>query len=364
MVKNQKDMNIVNKQTLNDLRFIHNNYYGKNFLKNKKILITGAGGFVGYYLSLYLIKYKKELKINKILLTDIKIKNILPKINFFKNTTNFAIKKFDVIKDDINKLIPNDINVIIHAASVASPTKYRKEPLQTADANVIGLRKILEFAKKNEKVKILYFSSSEIYGDPDIKNIPTKEAYNGNVSTTGPRACYDEAKRYCETLAYIFNKKFKTKISIVRPFNNFGPGMNISDLRLPSDMAKSILNKKKIFLFSNGSPKRSFCYIADAVVGYLEALSYKTFEIFNIGNTKEMSVLQFAKLFSRASNKIYKYTPKIIFKKNKDKDYLINNPNRRSPDISKARKLLKYHPKINTYNGIVNYLKFLKENNR
>ena len=115
------------------------------------------------------------------------------------------------------------------------------------------------------------------------------------------RACYDEAKRYCETLAYIFNKKFKTKISIVRPFNNFGPGMNISDLRLPSDMAKSILNKKKIFLFSNGSPKRSFCYIADAVVGYLEALSYKKFEIFNIGNTKEMSVLQFAKLPNKRS---------------------------------------------------------------
>jgi FlaA1/EpsC-like NDP-sugar epimerase len=130
MVTNQKDMNIVNKQTLNDLKFIHNNYYGKNFLKNKKILITGAGGFVGYYLSLYLIKYKKELKIKKILLTDIKIKNILPKIKFFKKTANIAIKKFDVIKDNIIETVNTYImNIIKNYCLLQSNDQYKPEDI-------------------------------------------------------------------------------------------------------------------------------------------------------------------------------------------------------------------------------------------
>ena len=225
---------------------------------------------------------------------------------------------------------------------------------------MIGLWKILNYCK-NKKTKIFYFSSSEVYGDPVRNQIPTKETYNGNVNILGPRACYDESKRFCETLCLEYSKKYKNlKIVIVRPFNNFGPGMEINDARLPADIAKQVLNKKNIILYSDGSPKRTFCYISDAIVGYLSALSYDKFDVFNIGSTEEISIKQFANLFKKASKKILKFNPNIIYKKHKDTNYLEDNPNRRCPNLLKSKIKLKYAPKIKLYKGIEKYLNFLK----
>lgn len=343
-----------------DIKYINKHFVNKEIFKKKKILITGSNGFICHMLQNYLIFYQDKLKFKKLFLTDIHSKPLNKGIDNKK----IFYKKFDVVKNNLSNSFKENFDIIIHAASIASPTFYRKFPLETADANVIGLRKILEYSKNNKLSRILYFSSSEVYGSPDKNNIPTKENYNGNISTIGPRACYDEAKRYCETLCYIFNKKYKTPVRIVRPFNNYGPGMKMNDSRLPADLANSIYNKKSITLYSKGNDTRTFCYIADAVVGYLKALSYKNFEIFNIGNDDiEISVNHFAIKFAYYSSKINNFKPKILFKKNKDKEYLINNPNRRCPDINKAKKLINFKPRINLDDGIQRYLRFIKEIN-
>ena len=197
-------------------------------------------------------------------------------------------------------------------ASIASPTFYRKHPIETLDANIWGLRKILDFYKNKEIKGILMFSSSEVYGDPDSKNIPTTEKYLGNVSSIGPRACYDESKRFSETLCYLYAQKFGMPISMVRPFNNYGPGMSIRDKRVPADFALAILKNNDITIFSDGSPTRTFCYVTDAIVGYLKALTYGKFDIFNIGIDKpEISIYELAKIYKEKGNLIFNYDKKI-----------------------------------------------------
>ena len=354
MKKNFTNMTNREKIINEDLKFIKNNNFKKKFFHKKKILIIGAEGFIGFYLKKYFIKFFNKLKLRNIYFADLKY-NKKKKI-----TKNIFDIKFDITKDKIEN-IDSNFDIIIHAATIASPYYYRKKPLLTADSNVIGIRKVLEYSKsKKSKVKILYFSTSEIYGDPDKKNIPTSEDYRGNVTCVGPRACYDESKRYAETLCYIFANYYKIPVIVVRPFNNYGPGLKVSDKRLPADLAKSIINKKNIQIFSNGSPTRSFCYIADAISGFLNALSYPKYSVFNIGNDKEeVSVKQISLLYKKIAQSLLGYDTKILFKKNKDKNYLIDNPQRRCPDLTKTKKLLKYKPKIDLINGIKKYILFL-----
>ncbi len=346
----------MNSQLKFDLNYINNNFKNKNLFKNKNVLITGFNGFIGYELSNYLIYFKKKLQINYLYLTDIKFKK------FTVHDKKIIFKKFDVINQNLEAVIKKKIDIIIHAASFASPIKYRKKPVETIESNVIGLTKLLKYSKKKKIDRLLYFSSSEIYGSPDKKNIPTAETYNGNVATIGPRACYDESKRFCETLCYTYNEKYGVPVRIVRPFNNYGPGLKTNDGRLPADIAKNIIDKKNLIIHSDGKPTRTFCYISDAIVGYLKALSFKKFEIFNIGNdAEEINVKNFSKKFLKVSNSMFdtKNNIKIIFKKSDEKNYLKDNPTRRRPNLEKAKKLLNYNPKISLEKGLYNYLNFL-----
>lgn len=345
---------------IKDLNYIYRNNKTNLFFKNKIILITGAGGFLGSYFSNFFCYFHKELNIKKIILNDLNIgkvkKNLLiiPKKKcIFSNS--------DITKANSKLFKTNKIDIIIHAASIASPTYYRKFPLETAEANVDGLKNLLNLSLKRKIKRILYFSSSEIYGNPDSKNIPTKETYNGNVSSMGPRACYDESKRFGETLCYIYNQKYNLPIRIVRPFNNYGPFLGKDDKRLPSDLLNKFLKNKNIILYSDGKPKRTFCYVADAICGYLKALVYKKFDVFNIGNNdEEISVLKFTKIFKKIAEKNIKYNGKIIFKKSMDKKYLTHNPLRRKPCLKKSKKILLYNPKIKLEAGLTNYLKYYK----
>jgi UDP-glucuronate decarboxylase len=190
---------------------------------------------------------------------------------------------------------------VIHAASIASPTFYRQYPIETMDANVNGLRHLLDQARRQAAsvspvAGFLFFSSSEIYGDPTPENIPTPETYWGNVSCTGPRACYDESKRYGETLCVNFAAVHHLPLKVARPFNNYGPGLKISDRRVIPDFAQDILQGRDIVMLSDGSPRRTFCYVADAVIGYFKILIRgRSGEAYNIGaEAPEISMAELA----------------------------------------------------------------------
>lgn len=339
----------------------------KDRLRNSTILLTGCGGFLGYYFMHFFSHYADELQIKRI----IALENFLTGTkDWLTNLVNsdperIELHEFNVITDEIEQ-VPGaaDADIIIHMASIASPTFYRIYPIETVDANITGLRRLLDFYAQKEIKGFLFFSSSEIYGDPFPEFIPTKEDYRGNVATIGPRACYDEAKRFGETLCYLFAQKYNMPIGIARPFNNYGPGMNINDKRLPADFAKAVIEDRDLEILSDGTPTRTFCYISDAINGYLKVLLHGQFDVFNIGMDKpELSVKAFANIFEEQGKEIFNYKGKISFSESADKEYLTDNPNRRCPDISKARKVLNYNPTVTVEGGIKRYLAFLKINN-
>lgn len=349
-----------------DLHYIYSELSRTDLDKfsNRYILITGSAGFIGYYMLNFLCRYGKELNVRGITALDsLKmeqvgwIKDLQQEYGFLKYYS------FDISKDDINKIPEIELcDSIVHMASIASPTFYRQHPLKTIDANVWGLRKLLDYFSQRDIKGFLNFSSSEVYGDPDQSRVPMNEEYFGNVAINGPRACYDEAKRFGETLCYVFNKEFNMKIVSVRPFNNYGPGMRLNDARAPADFANSVVSSKPIVIYSDGSSTRTFTYISDAIVGYLKALYYGKFDYFNIGmDHPEITIQKLAQIFAISGEKVFGIKTEILFAENKDKEYTTNNPKRRSPDISKARRLLNFNPKITIDEGVERYMKFLKE---
>lgn len=336
----------------------------KEKLQGATILITGCGGFLGYYFMNFFQSKGEKLGVKKVIGLDNFMLGKPAWIEALEADSRFSIKKFDIIKDAISD-VPEaaEADYIIHMASIASPTFYRKYPIETLDANVWGLRSLLEFYKEKGIRGFLFFSSSELYGDPDAAHIPTSEEYRGNVSATGPRACYDEAKRFGETMCMLFAQKFNLPIGVARPFNNYGPGMRITDKRVPADFAKAVYEGDDIVILSSGSPTRTFCYIADAIVGYLKVMLYGSYDYFNIGMDKpEISVKELADIYAAAGEEIFNYKGKVCYQTSEDKDYLTNNPERRCPIIDKAREKLGYAPSIAVADGVRRFLQFIKEN--
>lgn len=360
---------VTSKVIESDLRFIHKSIRNEiPLLNSKSLVITGCGGFLGRYLSTYFTYFSHELDLKRIVCID-NFKNGIPAwlIELQENSPKgfLEIYKKDVTDSEFSTFISKQkANYFIHAASIASPTFYREFPLETAKANTLGWNNLLDGALKNNNlVNLLYFSSSEIYGNPDKSNIPTSETYNGNVSCSGPRACYDESKRYGETLSWIYRSQYSMPVTVVRPFNNYGPGMPMNDKRLPADLAASIIYNRDIELYSNGSPTRTFCYVSDAIIGYIKALLIGVNETFNIGSdSPEISVLTLANIFAQAGQENFGYSKEVLMKENEDKNYLADNPQRRCPDISKARSLLKYEPSITLERGVRKYLQYCHEN--
>lgn len=326
------------------------------------ILITGSAGFIGFYLTKFFQRFRAKLQLKKIICLD----NFMlgrPAWQESISDAHFAFEKFDIISDDVSE-IPDatEANFVIHMASIASPTFYRLHPLETIDANIWGLRRLLNFYRDKNLTGLLFFSSSEIYGDPLPEFVPTDEEYNGNVSCTGPRSCYDESKRFGETLCKYFAQVHGLPIGVVRPFNNYGPGMKLDDKRVPADFAKNVLEGNDITILSNGAPKRTFCHIADAAAGYLKILLHGRYDYFNIGMDKpEISIAELAEIYRTAGAELFDYRGKVNYAVSNDKDYLTNNPQRRCPVLDKARRILHYEPKIFVDEGVRRFLTFLKE---
>jgi nucleoside-diphosphate-sugar epimerase len=344
-----------------DLAYICKNLSEEfSVLSGKKLLITGGAGFLGYYLVQSVLHWNQvHPTAAPIHLTiyDNYIRGIPDWLTNLSGDPNLVL-----VKHDITNPLPGDIpdfHFIIHAASIASPTFYRKYPIETMDANVNGLRYLLEYclkqkSKGNPVEGFLFYSTSEIYGDPSPENIPTPETYRGNVSCTGPRACYDESKRYGETLCVNFAHQYGLPIKAARPFNNYGPGLKITDRRVLPDFARDIFDGRDIILLSDGSPTRTFCYIADAIVGYYKILvKGHPGEAYNIGvESPEISMANLAERVVDLARDLFDYTGKVVRQTSSDQDYLVDNPNRRCPIIAKARQHLGYNPSISVDEGL------------
>ncbi len=329
-------------------------------LSGRRVLITGGAGFLGYYLVQTLLHWNGTHPAHHpigITVYDNYSRGIPGWLQAVENDPQLTL-----VKHDITCPLPANIEefaYIIHAASIASPIYYRLHPIETMDANVNGLRYLLEYCRNRQQTGdpvegFLYYSTSEIYGDPTPENIPTPETYRGNVSCTGPRACYDESKRYGETLCVNFAQQFGLPVKIARPFNNYGPGLKISDRRVLPDFARDVLNDRNIVLLSDGSPKRTFCYIADAIVGYYKILVCgRPGESYNIGvETPEISMKELAERVVDLARELFGYEGEVITQVSQDKAYLVDNPSRRCPVITKARNELGYEPSISIDDGL------------
>lgn len=353
-----------NAITKGDLERIHNAVANRQGWEDAILVMTGCAGFLGYYLMLYLTYHAAELGIRKIIGLD---SFLLGKPLWLSQLAEafpdlFCPRVFDISRDRLEDVEgAREARYVIHGAGIASPMFYRQYPVETIDANVWGLRRLLDFYHDADGLEgLLFFSSSEIYGDPDPRFIPTNEEYRGNVACFGPRACYDESKRFGETLCHVFAETYQMPIVIARSFNNYGPGMRLGDKRLPADLAKSIVEGRDLTVFSDGSPTRTFCYASDAVIGYLLCLLHGEYDYFNIGiDGAEITVSELAEIYRAAGAEIFGYRGQIKYEKSADPKYLTDNPNRRCPDITKARTKLGYNPSIGVEEGVRRYLQFL-----
>ena len=341
-------------------------------LAGKRLLITGGAGFLGYYLVQAALHWNRGAGSTgpiKVTVFDNLARGAPPWLG--QRDAEGAI---ELIRHDITKPLPRgmaDYAFIIHAAGIASPTFYRAHPIETMDANVNGLRRLLDHARdqadRGRPVEgFLFMSSSEIYGDPPPEHIPTPETYRGNVSCTGPRACYDESKRFGETLCVNFCHHFGIPVSIARPFNNYGPGLKITDRRVLPDFARNIVERTDVVLLSDGSSTRTFCYVEDAVVGYYKVLTKGSAgEPYNIGTEEpEISMSELADKLARLGTELLGYKGRVVRRISPEEDYLVDNPSRRCPDIQKARAELGYEPQVTLDDGLRRSLLWYSENQR
>ncbi len=330
-------------------------------MSGKDLLITGGAGFLGYYLVQAPLAWNDanpELDPIRVTVHD----NFLRGVPGWLSALDSPALR--TVTRDVLAPMPEDeprFDWIIHAASIASPIFYRQFPIETMDANVDGLRLILDHMKEradgpNPVEGFLFFSTSEIYGDPQPEHIPTPETYRGNVSATGPRACYDESKRYGETLCVNFAQQYNLPIGIARPFNNYGPGLKIDDGRVLPDFVRNVLNGEDIVMLSDGLATRTFCYVADSVTGYYLILGNAVDnpgEPFNIGTqTPEINMRELADRVVALGAELFGYSGQVVQKTSDDPEYLTDNPNRRSPIIEKAQRLLGYDSTINIDDGL------------
>ena len=313
----------------------------------KTILVTGGTGFIGSNLCNKLC----EKKSNYIVCLDnnytgrmSNISNLLsdstPNIEFIKHDiTESLVELFDSFKE-IERF-----DEIYHLASPASPPAYQREPIKTIQTGVIGTMNVLDLAVKHNS-RILFTSTSEIYGDPEIS--PQVEEYWGNVNTIGIRSCYDESKRMAETLMIEYKRKYRLDIRIVRIFNTYGPKMDPQDGRVVSNFINQCLENKPITIYGDGSQTRSFCYIDDMVRGLTMMMANKkTTGPINFGNPNELTIKDIAqKIQEKVSKKIG--TSTVI----KYQELPQDDPKKRNPDITKAKSIIGWRPKIDLDEGL------------
>ena len=305
-----------------------------------RILITGGAGFIGSHLCDYLLKKGYDVIAMDNLITG-KADNIA---HLAGN------EHFHFIKQDVTEYlyVKGGIDYIFHFASPASPLDYQKYPIQTLKVGSLGTHKALGLARE-KKAKFLLASTSEVYGDPQVN--PQKEDYRGNVNCIGPRGVYDEAKRFAEALTMAYYRYHGIDTRIARIYNTYGPRMRKDDGRVIPTFINQVLRSEPLTVFGDGSQTRSFCYISDLVEGLYRLAISEVREPINLGNPEEMSILQFAEELLR----ITKSKSRVSFK-----PLPVDDPKVRRPDISKAKELLGWQPKVKLKEGLLRTIEWFR----
>lgn len=297
-----------------------------------RILVTGAGGFLGSHLCDRLIEIGHE---------------VLGVDNFFTGSrTNVAHllshPNFELMRHDVTFPLFVEVDAIYNLASPASPIHYQKDPVQTIKTNILGAVNMLGLAKRLN-VPIFQASTSEVYGDPQVH--PQTEEYWGNVNPIGPRACYDEGKRAAETLFFDYNRQHDVKIRVARIFNTYGPRLASGDGRVVSNFIMQALTDQDITIYGDGQQTRSFCYVSDLIEGFIKMMKLEQNLVgpINLGNPKEFTMLELAekilKLTGSSSRVVFRPLP-------------TDDPKQRQPDISRAKLLLGWEPKVEVDQGL------------
>ena len=308
---------------------------------NKTILVTGGAGFIGSHLCTRFVK-----EYHNVLCLDDLSTGASENIAHLKNYPNFTL-----IEHDITKPFDYFIDEIYNLACPASPVKYQADPVKTIETCVFGATNCLRLAKKYG-AKILQASTSEVYGDP--KEHPQKEDYWGNVNPIGARACYDEGKRAVEALCSSYKQQYGVDVKIARLFNCYGPNMAKNDGRVISNFIVQALKNSDITIFGDGSQTRSFCYIDDTLDALVKFMNTDIMGPVNIGNPEEYSIKEIAHIIISLMNS----KSSIMHK-----EFLLDDPKRRKPDISLAKELLGWSPKIGIKDGLERTIVYFKNLN-
>jgi dTDP-glucose 4,6-dehydratase len=298
----------------------------------KRVLITGAAGFLGSHLCDRFIKDGYYVIAMDNLITG-RLKNI---------EHLFPLEQFEFYHHDVSKFIhiPGELDYILHFASPASPIDYLKIPIQTLKVGSLGIHNCLGLAKA-KNARLIIASTSEVYGDPTVH--PQTEDYWGNVNPVGPRGVYDEAKRFQEAITMAYHNFHGLETRIVRIFNTYGPRMRLNDGRVLPAFIGQALRGEDLTIFGDGSQTRSFCYVDDLVEGIVRLLMSDYAYPVNVGNPSEISISQFAEEIIALTGT----TQKVIYK-----DLPVDDPKQRQPDITKAREILHWEPKIDRSEGL------------
>lgn len=305
----------------------------------KKILVTGGAGFIGSHLCERLLNEG-----NKVICLDNMFTGTYDNIStFFKNP------HFEFVNANVINPLQLDVDMIYNLACPASPIHYQYDPIMTTKTSVLGAINVLDLARR-VNARVLQASTSEIYGDPMVH--PQPEDYRGNVSTIGPRACYDEGKRVAETLFFDYKRQYGVEIRVIRIFNTYGPRMLENDGRVVSNFIVQALHNKDITIYGNGTQTRSFCYVDDLVEGMIRVMNKDDFSgPINLGNPCEKTILELAEMVLEKTNS----SSKIIFKA-----LPMDDPTRRKPIIELAKATINWEPQVSISDGLDRTIDYFK----